>query len=244
MADNIALKCGETLDTLRGGAVKIIQHQSGYRFSVDPVLLANFATVNDGDRVLDLGCGSGIIPLLLARWTGAKQIIAIELQSAQVERAQRNVVLNDLAARIEVHQADLRQLHENSFGLFDRVVANPPFRAASSGRCSPGDERAQSRHELAGGLEDFVTTASALLRQGGTFTMIHLAERTADILTALRTANIEAKRLRMVHSRPTVAARLVLVEGRKRGRPGLTVEAPLFVYNGEEYTDEVAAMYR
>ncbi|MDY0189746.1 MAG: tRNA1(Val) (adenine(37)-N6)-methyltransferase [Desulfuromonas sp.] len=242
--DSPLLKPDETLDTLRGGAIKIIQHQKGYRFSIDPVLLANFATIGSGARVLDLGCGSGIIALLLARWSGAANIVAVEIQPAQVERAQRNVRLNGLDERVEIRQVDLRQLREKDVGLFDTVVANPPFRAAQTGRCSLGDERAQSRHELAGGLDDFLATASALLRRGGNLAMIHLAERSVDILARMRAVNVEPKRLRMVHSRQDCPARLVLVEGRKQGRPGLQVEPPLFVYQGEEYTDEVAAMYR
>lgn len=238
------LKNGESLDTLRGGALRIIQHQKGYRFSIDPVLLANFASVNAGDRVLDLGCGGGIIALLLAKWRAAEQIVGVEIQEDQAERAQRNVLLNDLAAKVEIRQGDLRHLTGNNIGLFERVVSNPPFRAAETGRCSQGDERARSRHELAGSLDDFLAIASILLQQGGTFSMIHLAERVVDIVAGMRAVQIEPKRLRMVHSRSDCGARLLLVEGRKRGRPGLEVEPPLFVYDGEEYSAEVAAMYR
>lgn len=240
----VVLEPGETLDTLHGGAVQIIQHQKGYRFSIDPVLLANFVTISAGARVLDLGCGSGIIALLLARWSSAEKVVAVEIQPAQAARAQRNVVLNGLVEKVEIYQADLRQLHARDMGLFDVVVANPPFRAPQTGRCSLGDERAQSRHELAGGLDDFLATASALLIRGGAVAVIHLAERVVDILAGMRAVNVEPKRLRMVHSRQDCQARLVMIEGRKHGRPGLQVEPPLFVYQGEDYTAEVAAMYR
>ncbi|OQY25414.1 MAG: hypothetical protein B6I37_01285 [Desulfobacteraceae bacterium 4572_35.2] len=240
----VELKEDESVDTLKGGALRLIQHQQGYRFSVDPVMLANFVSIAEGDRVVDLGCGGGIIAMLIARWTTAKEIIGIEIQPAQVERAQRNVVLNDLSERVVICQGDLRELTEHSHGLFDRVVSNPPFRAPESGQCSFGNERAYSRHELAGGLNDFLTIGSALLRQGGTLSMIHLSERLVDIVAGMRQADIEPKRVRLIHSRSDSAARLVLIEGRKRGRPGLEIEPPLYVYNGMEYTDEVTAMYR
>lgn len=242
--ENILLEPGETLDTLRGGALQIIQHKKGYRFSIDPVLLANFVTIGAGARVLDLGCGSGIIALLLARWSAAANIVAVEIQPTQAARAQRNVTVNGLEDKVEIRHADLRQLCVKESGLFDVVVANPPFRAPQTGRCSLGDERAQSRHELAGGLEDFLSTASALVTRGGAVAMIHLAERVVDIVAGMRAVNLEPKRLRMVHSRQDCQARLVLIEGRKHGRPGLQVEAPLIVYRGDDYTAEVAAMYR
>lgn len=243
-SQQVELKQDESLDTLKGGALKLIQHQRGYRFSVDPVLLANFVNVSDGDRVVDLGCGGGIIAMLIARWTKAHEIVGVEIQPAQVERAQRNVALNDLSEQVTICQGDLRELTEHSYGLFDRVVSNPPFRAPASGQCSFGDERAHSRHELAGGLNDFLKTGSALLRQGGTLSMIHLSERLVDIIAGMRLADIEPKRMRLIHSRHDSGARLVLIEGRKRGRPGLEIEPPLYVYNGMEYTDEVKAMYR
>lgn len=242
--EQFEIREGESLDTLKGGALKLIQHQRGYRFSVDPVMLANFVTVSAGDRVVDLGCGGGIIAMLLARWTAAKEIVGIEIQPAQAERAQRNVVLNGLSKQVTICQADLRELTEHSHGLFDRVVSNPPFRAPESGQCSFGNERAHSRHELAGSLHDFLHVGSTLLRQGGTLSMIHLSERLVDIIAGMRKADIEPKRMRLVHSRNDSAARLVLIEGRKRGRPGLEIEPPLYVYNGMDYTDEVIAMYR
>lgn len=241
---SVELREDESLDTLKGGALKLIQHRRGYRFSVDPVLLANFVSVAEGDRIVDLGCGGGIIAMLMARWTAAKEIVGVEIQPAQVERAQRNVVLNELTGRVTICHCDLRELTEHNYGLFDRVVSNPPFRAPETGQRSSGDERAHSRHELAGGLTDFLKTGSALLRQGGTLSMIHLSERLVDIVSGMRQADIEPKRVRLIHSRSDSEARLVLVEGRKRGRPGLEIEPPLYVYNGMEYTDEVSAMYR
>ncbi len=234
----------ETLDTLKGGTLKIIQHRDGYRFSLDPVLLCSFASVADGERVLDLGCGGGIMAMLLAQRYPACTCVGVEIQPRQVERAQRSVALNALEERVEIHCADARQLQAADFGTFKRVVCNPPFRSVASGRCSHGDERCLARHELCGGVADFAAAAGRVLEHGGTLAMIHLAERLVDVLAAMRGAAIEPKRLRMVHSRPGDGARLLLVEGRKGGRADLSVEAPLYIYSGDEYSAEVQQMYR
>jgi len=123
-------------------------------------------------------------------------------------------------------------------------VSNPPYRSLGGGRTAPTTERATARHELAGGLEDFLAAAHYLLKQGGRFYLIYLAERLAELLAAMREQRLEPKRLRCIHARPGERALMVLVEGRKSGKPGLTVEAPLYVYAGEEdYSAEVLAMY-
>ena len=234
----------ETLDTLKGGTLKVIQHRDGYRFSIDPVLLCSFATVAAGERVLDLGCGGGIMAMLLAQRYPDCACVGVEIQNRQVERARRSVVLNALADRVQIHCADARHLQADDYGLFRRVVCNPPFRSCASGRCSHGDERSISRHELCGGVADFAAAAARVLEHGGTLAMIHLAERLVDVLAAMRAAAIEPKRLRLVHSRPGDSARLLLVEGRKGGRADLSVEAPLYIYSGDEYSAEVQQMYR
>ena len=241
--NNIDLLDGETLDTLKGGTLKIIQHRHGYRFSIDPLLLCAFTKVQNSERILDLGCGSGIIALLLAHWYDDCIVVGAEVQQRQAERARRNVFINALTERVSIKHTDLR-LMTSSFGLFDRVVANPPFRPLGTGRCSSGDERAASRHELSGGLHDFINCGARMLRHGGSMSMIHLAERLVDIVALMRKASLEPKRIRFVHSRTGDAARLVLVEGRKGGRPDAVIMAPLYVYDGDDYSDEVAAIYQ
>jgi tRNA1Val (adenine37-N6)-methyltransferase len=235
---------GETLDELRPAGLKILQPAEGYRFSLDPVLLAGFARVGKGEAVADLGTGSGVIPLLLAARTQAARIVGVERQPAAADRARRSVLLNQLQARVEIVEADLREIK----GVlapqsFDAVLANPPYRSPGSGRRAPDAERAAARHELAGGLGDFLAAAAFLLGDGGRLSLVFLAERLAELLSGMRAAGLEPKRLRCVHSRPGEPARLVLVEGRRRGRRGMTVEAPLFVYDGETYSAEVAAFY-
>jgi len=237
----------ETLDELSIGGLKLYQAEQGYRFSLDPVLLARFVQVRAGGRIVDLGTGSGVIPLLLARLCADTDLLGVELQPQMADRASRNVALNGLQERIQILEGDLRQVRQLlPVASADLVVANPPYRPLGSGRISPADERAKARHEIAGGLQDFIAAAGWLLKNGGCFATIYLAERLPELISQLLACGIEPKRLRMVHPRPQEPARMVLVEGRKAGRPGLAVEPPLYIYAGEgrDYTAEVLAMYQ
>lgn len=234
----------ETLDDLRLGGLKIIQKRDGYRFSLDPILLCGFAPFAGVEAALDLGTGSGVIPMLLARRSAATRIVGVELQAGLADRARRSVALNGLAERIEIVEGDLRTVaRQLGVGMFDLVLSNPPFRQGSSGKIAPEAERAAARHELAGGLADFVQAAALLLRPGGRCCLIYLAERLTDLLVELRRAGLEPKRLRMVQSRSGEPARLVLVEARSGGRPGLVAEAPLVIYDREGYSAEVLVWY-
>jgi len=238
------IRDGETLDELRLAGLKIIQAAGGYRFSLDPVLLCAFAEIAPGERVADLGTGSGIIPLLLAQRSNAGAIVGVERLSALAERARRSVALNGLQQRVTIVDGDLRQDHDElPPQAFDVVLANPPYRRPGTGRVAPGMERAAARHELAGGLDDFLVEAVRLLRDGGRFYVVYLAERLADLLEQMRHRQLEPKRLRCVHGRGGEAARMVLVEGRKRGGPGVRIEPPLCIREGEEYSPEVLALY-
>lgn len=236
----------ETIDELSLGNLQLIQAEKGYRFSLDPVLLARFSEVISADTVVDLGTGCGILPLVLAKLTTAQKLIGIELQPQQAERARRNAELNNLQQRVQIIAGDLRQVRQLlPVASSDLVVSNPPYRQPGSGRISPEDERAAARHELAGGLSDFVDAASWLLKNGGSFAIIYLAERLPELLQQMNAKGIEPKRLRMIHPRAQEPARMVLVEGRKNGRPGLQVEKPLIVYRGEgrDYSAEILEMY-
>ena len=176
----------------------------------------------------------------------ARDITGIELQSEMVERARRTVQLNGLEELIRIVQGDIRDLPEELHaGRFDVVSTNPPYRSLDTGRVAAGDERAMARHELAGGLDGFLCAAAFLLNEGGRFYVVYLAERLAELLAEMRCFRLEPKRLRMVHPREGKPARMVLVEGRKNGKPGLIVEPPLIIYTGEgrDYTEEVLAMY-
>ena len=234
----------ETVDDLRPAGLKIIQAKHGYRFSLDPVLLCAFTRVAKGEMVADLGTGSGVVPLLLAARTDAKKIVGVEIQPELADRARRSVLLNCLQDRIDILEGDLRELQGSlEPQAFDVVVANPPFRPQGTGRQAPINERAAARHELAGGLADFLRAATYLLKGGGRFYIVFLAERLAELLAGMRERLLEPKRLRCVHSRAGEKGTLVLVEGRKGGRAGLAMEPPLFVYEGEAYSAEILSIY-
>jgi tRNA1Val (adenine37-N6)-methyltransferase len=234
----------ETLDTIFDGKLKLLQSRSGYRFSLDALLLGHFVTLKKGDRVVDLGTGNGIIPLVLARLHSEVSVTGVEFQAAMAERAKKNVELNGLGKRIRICQGDVRRIDAVAPpASFDVVVSNPPYRRAGSGRFSANDEKQIARHEICGDLDDFLGTAEFLLRAKGRIALIHLAERAVDLLTSMRRLRLEPKRFRMVHSRAEAAASLLLVEGVKNGRGGMEILPPLIVYRqGKEYSDEVAAV--
>jgi len=234
----------ETLDTLFQGKLKILQSRSGYRFSLDALLLADFVSVKKNDTVADFGTGNGIIALLLASLHAQVSITGIELQQAMAERAKRNVKLNGLAERIQICCGDVRAIDALARSeSFDVVVCNPPFRKPSSGRISPNDEKRIARHEFHGDLGDFLAAATFLLRPKGRVALVYSAGRAVDLLVSMHLARLEPKRLRMVHSFRDAKASLILVEGVKGGRTALAIEKPLTVYRRkQEYTEEVAAV--
>ncbi len=225
----------------------ILQSPAGYRYSVDPFLLSAFATLPATARVADLGTGSGILPLLLARSGKGGEFVGFEVQEEMAARAAQSVALNGLEGRVRIVRADVRDLPEAfAPGSFAAVVTNPPYRKPCNGRVAPGVERGAARHELAGGLTDFLRGAAFLLDNRGRFFIVYLAERLAELLDEMRTYRLEPKRLRLVHARAGAPAKLALVEGRKNAGPGLAVEAPLIMYRegaGRNYTEEMEEIF-
>ena len=234
----------ETLDALFHGKVKLFQSRSGYRFSLDSLLLAHFVTLKARERAIDLGTGNGVIPLILAHRHHDVAITAVEIQPAMAERAARNVRLNRLESQIHICLGDIREADAiASAASFDVAVCNPPYRRAVSGRISPNDEKRIARHESRGALGDFLRAADFFLRPRGRIAVVYLAERAVDLLSAMRAARLEPKRVRMVHSFIDADASLVFVEGVKGGRSVVKILPPLIVYGeGKNYSDEVAAM--
>jgi len=236
----------ETITKLNIGELKVIQSPTGYRFSIDPILLCAFADIQNEARVADLGTGSGVIPLLLNHLGKGCVFLGIEKQPGLAYRACRSVELNGLQSRIEILQCDIISLPTDLAAGFDAVVTNPPYRKQNSGRLAPDDERVTARHETTGQLRDFLHTANILLKRGGSFSLVYLVERMPELLSEMQQAHLEPKRMRLVHPRAGEPANLVLVEGRKNSCPGLKVEPPLVVYRGtgRDYTPEVFAIYQ
>lgn len=234
----------ETLDAIFDGRIKILQSRTGYRFSLDTLLLADFTQIKRGEKGVDLGTGNGVLALILAERFSTCHFLGLELQDGMVDRARRNVRLNNLQDRIEIVKADVRAIERVARPeIFDVAVTNPPFRRSASGRVSAGVEQRIARHETEGVLVDFLRAAAYLLRTKGRLTVIYPAVRSIDMLAAMRDSDLEPKRIRLVHSFVDVEATLILAEGIKGGRSGADILAPLIVYKrAKEYTGEAASI--
>lgn len=220
----------ETLDTFFNGKLQITQKKKGYRFSMDAVLLSQFIKIRKNERVMDLGTGCGILPLLLSHTTKAHSFVGVEIQKGLAECAEKNVVLNHLEDRISILMQDFRELKETFRpGSFDVVLSNPPYRKYRTGRINPSIEKAIARHEIKGTLEDLISIASYLLPPKGRCYMIFPALRTVDLLMALRDGQLEPKRLQFVHPRIGEEAKFILTESIKTSGVELKLMGPLIL---------------
>lgn len=241
---DLELREGERLDDLVRDGMRIIQRADEFCFSIDAVLLSHFVRLRKRDRIADLGTGTGVIPLLLSAF-GAKDVTAIERNPVMAELAERNVRGNHKEDVIHVVEADYCEAR-NYFpsGAFTSVVVNPPYREVGSGRLSAKEGVAAACHELTATLADVFAAAKYLLAYGGLLTMVHRADRLADLIAEGRAAGMEAKRIRFVYSHAGEEASRVLVEWKHGGRAGVHVEAPLIVHREDgSYTDEVLMIY-
>ena len=235
------LKSGadETLDSIKD--TKLFQAKNGYRFSVDALLLEDFISAKRLGKGMELGAGSGIVSILLAKRRKDTKIISVEIQESLAERAKRNVRLNRLDNRIEILSKDIKELRELfSTNEFDFVFSNPPFRKPKTGRLSIYEERAVARHELEITLPDLINTALYLLKHTGKFYLIYHPFRLAELISLLRKAGLEPKRMKFVHSKTGEEAKMVLIEAVKGSGIWLKIAPPLYIYEkGNEYTPEM-----
>ncbi|MRR53730.1 MAG: methyltransferase domain-containing protein [Deltaproteobacteria bacterium] len=234
------MRSEETLDELRKYGLKIFQPRHGYRFSLDPLLLCDFAGIRAGEKGIDLGAGCGIIPLVLARMAGGSSLVGVEGQAEMAELAGRNVALNGLSERIEIRHADILEI-KKLFppSSFDLVVANPPYRKRGSGRISPKPGRELARHESTATLPDFLAAAKNLVKLSGRICFIYHPSRLVEFLREAEGLKLSPVRLRLVHGNSTAEGRMFLVELVKGRKGDLAVLPPLFVYDDNgEYTRE------
>lgn len=227
--DQPFLKEGERLDDLQLNGLKIIQKTDAFCFGIDAILLSDYVRVEKNWKVVDLGTGTGILPILLSAKTNASHITGIEIQPSMAEMAKRSVEYNKLSDRIQIIEGDFLKAVE-WFGTksFDAVVTNPPYRKVGTGLINPSDSKAISRHEIHCTLESLISVSSKLLKDGGRFFMIHIPERLVDIFYCMRKYKIEPKSIKLVHPKFGKPANLVLIYGLKLGNPQVTVEGPLY----------------
>ena len=241
----ISLKENERIDDLQRNNYKIIQDPDRFCFGMDAVLLSGFARAKEGDQVLDLGTGTGIIPILLAAKTMAAHITGLEIQPDSADMASRSVKLNELEEKVEIITGDIKEA-VSLFGAasFDVVTCNPPYMTEHHGLTNPEAPKAIARHELLCTLEDVISQSSRLLRPGGNFYMVHRPFRLADIIVLLRQYRLEPKRMKLVHPFVDKEPNMVLLEASRGGKARITVEKPLIVYQEPGvYTDEIYEIY-
>jgi len=239
------LKDSERLDDLQRNGYKIIQDPGKFCFGMDAVLLSGFASVKPGGRVLDLGTGTGIIPILLEAKTEGSYFAGLEIQEESVDMARRSVELNGLSGKIDIIHGDIKEAD----GLFDAasfdvVTSNPPYMINEHGLKNPDSPKAIARHEVCCNLEDVIRAAARVLKPGGHFYMVHRPFRLAEIMNLMSGMKLEPKRLQLVYPYVDKEPNMVLIEGVRGGRSRLTVEKPLIVYEEPgKYTQEIYDIY-
>lgn len=235
----------EHWEELTPGGLRFVYDDHLFRPGTDTFLLSSLPRLRPGLRVCDLGCGTGLLSLLLLQRQPKLSVTGVELLPEAAALAEKAAAENDLAHRLTILQADLRNVQSQlPCGSFDLVVSNPPYFPAGSGAKSPIPARRTARSEDACTLEDVCTAAAQLLRWGGSFCLVHRPDRLTDLLCALRAAKIEPKRLRFVCKAEGCTPSLLLLEARRGGSPGLTVEPPLLLQNPDgSPSAEVDAIY-
>lgn len=242
---DIQLKDGERLDELDRNGYRIIQDPKRFCFGMDAVLLAGFAKVKPGEKVLDLGTGTGILPILLEARTKGVSFTGLEIQPESADMAARSVRLNHLENKVHIVNGDIREA-DRLFGAgsYHVVTSNPPYMTDLHGIKNPNEAKAIARHEILCTLEDVVSQAAKLLAPCGRFYLVHRPFRLAEILTCLCSHGLEPKRMRLVHSYENREPNMVLIEALKGGRSGMTVEKPLVIFEKPGvYRSEIREVY-
>ncbi len=242
---DVEIKENERIDDLQRNGYQIIQDPEKFCFGMDAVLLSGFVRVKSGAKVLDMGTGTGIIPLLVEAKTQAAHISAIEIQEESADMARRSVRLNGLENKIDIVTGDLREADKFfDAASFDVITCNPPYMIGQHGLTNPDAPKAIARHEILCTLEDVVRTAAKLLKPGGAFCMVHRPFRLAEIICVMTEYKLEPKRMKLVYPYIDKEPNMVLIEGCRGGKPRMTVEKPLIVFQEPNvYTDEICDVY-
>lgn len=235
----------ERIDDLNRCGYKIIQNTDKFCFGMDAILLSDFARAEKGDKVVDLGTGTGIIPILMEAKTNADSYIGIDIQTESVEMANRSINMNNQQDKIKIFQCDIKTASNKlGLGLYNVVTTNPPYMKYSKGLVNPNSAKAIARHELKCSLEDVVREASKLLKVGGKLYMIHRPFRLVEIINLMTQYKLEPKRMRFVYPYVDKEPNMVLIEALKGGKSMVKVEKPLIVYKDVNvYTDEIHQIY-
>lgn len=236
----------ERIDDLGVKNLKIIQNKDWFCFGIDAVLLANYAKkIKKNSYVLDLGTGTGIIPILLCGKTQLKKIVGIEIQKQVCDMAKRSIAYNKLEERFEIicdNILNIEKYYQKQ--TFDVVVTNPPYKKQGTGMTNMSENKKISRHEITANIDDFIKIAKDMLKDKGELYMVHHPERLVDIFSSMRKYQVEPKEIRFVCSKEGEMPKLVLIKGIKNARPFLKIMSNLYIYqkNGE-YTQEIKDMY-
>lgn len=236
---------GERIDELHRNGYQIIQNKDGFCFGMDAVLLSGYAVVKKGEAVLDMGTGTGIIPILLEAKTEGRHFTGLEIQPQSADMARRSVALNHLEEKIDIVEGDIKTA-SSLFGkaVFDVITTNPPYMNENHGLMNPQLPKAIARHEILCSLEDIVREASFMLRPGGRFYMVHRPRRLIEIIGVPSAYQLEVKRLKPVYPMADKEANMVLLEAVRGGNPLLKLEKPIIVYKEPGvYSDEIYDIY-
>lgn len=240
------LKENERIDDLECNGLKIIQNKNKFCFGIDSVLLSDFAKdIKSNSNIIDLGAGTGIISILLCEKIKPNKIVSVEIQEDMCEMMERSVKLNKLENKIEIINADIKELDEKlETNKYDAIITNPPYKKAESGIMNKKECEYISRHEVLCNLEDIIKVSYKLLKSGGSLYMVHRPERLADIMYYLRKYKIEPKLLRLIQPKESKEPNILLIKATKNAGQFLKIQKPMIVYkeNGE-YTEEVLKIY-
>ncbi|MCR5753261.1 MAG: tRNA1(Val) (adenine(37)-N6)-methyltransferase [Acetatifactor sp.] len=241
----VSLKSNERLDDLQRNGYRIIQNPEKFCFGMDAVLLCGFARAKSEDTLLDLGTGTGIIPILMEGRYGLSHLTGLEIQEESADMARRSVILNHLENKIDIVTGDIKEA-DNLFpsASFDCITCNPPYMIGQHGIVNPEAPKAIARHEILCTLEDVVRQAAKLVKPGGSFFLVHRPFRLAEIITCMTNHKLEPKRMQLVYPYVDKEPNMVLIEGVRGGKPRMTVDKPLIIFEKPgEYMPEIREIY-